>query len=123
MDEVKGGEIPHADAADAFRARYLRLWLDALHQQVPALGMFSSDTHDRLIARFAETDRLLIRATPHRVRYKLLSKETRPVTARAARTVRNSASAREVNKSAGTCLSAISSRASRRSSSGSNPAS
>ena len=80
FDEVKAGEIPPTEAADAFRGRFFRLWLDALHQQVPALGMFSSDTHDRLITRFAETDRLLIRATPHKVRYKLLSNETRPVT-------------------------------------------
>jgi len=80
LEEIKAGEIPPADAADAFRARFFRLWLDALHQQAPVLGTFSADTHDRLIARFAETDRLLIRATPHRVRYKLLSKETRPIT-------------------------------------------
>jgi very-short-patch-repair endonuclease len=79
LDEVKAGDIPPAEAADAFRARFVRLWLDALHQQVPALGTFSADTHDRLITRFAETDRLLIRATPHRVRYRILSKETRPV--------------------------------------------
>ena len=80
LEEVKAGEVPPAEAADAYRARFFRLWLDALHQQVSVLGTFSAETHDRLITRFAETDRLLIRATPHRVRYKLLSNPTRPVT-------------------------------------------
>jgi very-short-patch-repair endonuclease len=77
--EVKAGELRPADAADAFRARFYRLWLDALHEQVPALGAFATDTHERTVSRFAETDRYLIRATPERVRGKLLTNPTRPV--------------------------------------------
>jgi very-short-patch-repair endonuclease len=79
LDEVKAGEIPPAEAADAFRARFFRLWLDALHQRAPILGTFTSEAHDRLVAHFTHLDRLLIRATPERVRSKLLSNKTRPV--------------------------------------------
>jgi very-short-patch-repair endonuclease len=80
LAEVQSGEIPPAEAADAFRARFFRLWLDAVHQDIPTLRTFSSELHDRLITRFAETDRLLIKAAPYRVRYKLLTNATRPVT-------------------------------------------
>jgi very-short-patch-repair endonuclease len=79
MNEVKEGEIPPAEAADAFKARFIRLWLDTVHQQVPLLGAFTTEAHERLIARFSETDRLLIRATPEKLRSKLLSNPTRPI--------------------------------------------
>ena len=79
LEEVKAREIPAAEAADAFRARFFRLWLDTVHQQVPALASFATDTHDRLIARFAELDRLAIRTTPDRVRSKLLMNPNRPI--------------------------------------------
>lgn len=79
MDEVREGEIPPGEAADAFKARFIRLWLDTVHQQVPLLGSFTTEAHERLIARFSETDRLLIRATPEKLRSKLLTNPTRPI--------------------------------------------
>ena len=79
LDEVKAGEIPAAGAADAFRARFFRLWLDTVHQQVPALAAFATDAHERLIARFADLDRLAIRTTPDRVRNRLLNSSSRPI--------------------------------------------
>ncbi len=78
LDEVKAGEFPAVSAADAFRARFYRLWLDVLHQKVPALAAFATDTHERLLARFAQLDRLAIRTTPERVRGELLGNPTRP---------------------------------------------
>jgi very-short-patch-repair endonuclease len=78
LDEVKAGEVKAAEAAEAFRARFFRLWLDALHQHVPTLGSFATDSHERLIARFAELDRLAVRTSADRVRSELLGKPTRP---------------------------------------------
>ena len=79
LEEVKLGDIPPAEAADAFRARFFRLWLDAVYQQSPALGAFVAENHDRLIGRFIDNDTLIIRAAPERVRSRLLLNPTRPV--------------------------------------------
>ncbi|WP_439628755.1 DUF4011 domain-containing protein [Gemmata sp.] len=78
LDEVRAKEYPVADAAAAFRARFFRLWLDSLHQQVPALAAFSTDAHERLIERFAELDRLAVRTAPNRVRGHLDATAPRP---------------------------------------------
>ncbi|MBA4063659.1 MAG: hypothetical protein C0501_08095 [Isosphaera sp.] len=78
LDEVSAGEFPPAAAADAFRARFLRLWLDAVHQESPVLAGFATESHERLIARFAQLDRLSITATPQRVRGRLLADPIRP---------------------------------------------
>jgi len=78
LDEVRAGEYPAAAAADAFRARFYRAWLDALQQKVPVLASFVAETHDRLVARFAELDRLHVRTTADRVRALLLENPTRP---------------------------------------------
>ncbi|HEV3438840.1 MAG TPA: DUF4011 domain-containing protein [Gemmata sp.] len=80
IEEVKAGEYGPTDAANAFRARFYRLWLDSLHQQIPLLGSFATAIHERLIARFAELDRLSIRSTPARVRNELLMNPERPQT-------------------------------------------
>src|SRR5262249_1608886 len=77
IGEVKAGEFSSAAAADAFRARFYRLWLDALHAKVPALAAFNTDAHERIIVRFTELDRLAIRATPGRVLGELLTNPTR----------------------------------------------
>ena len=79
IDEVRAGDYPPQEAASAFQARFYRLWVDALHQQVPLLGDFATATQERLIARFADLDRLLIRSTPDRVRNELLVHHERPV--------------------------------------------
>jgi very-short-patch-repair endonuclease len=78
VDEVKAGEYPPAAAGTAFRARFYRLWLDGLYQKVPILGSFATEAHERLVSRFAELDRLVIRSTPRRVRSQLLSNPARP---------------------------------------------
>jgi very-short-patch-repair endonuclease len=78
LAEVRAGEFPVAAAADAYRARFFRLWLDALHQAVPVLGEFATDRHERLVAKFAELDRLAIRTAADRVRARLLARSDRP---------------------------------------------
>jgi very-short-patch-repair endonuclease len=78
LDEVRAGEFPIEHAGEAFRARFFRLWLDALQQQVPALGAFATDTHERLVGRFAELDRLSVRTAAGRVRAQLLGQPARP---------------------------------------------
>jgi very-short-patch-repair endonuclease len=78
LEEVRGGEFPAAAAANAFRVRFYRLWLDALQQKVPVLAGFVAETHDRLVARFAELDRVVVRTTAERVRGQLLESPTRP---------------------------------------------
>jgi len=84
IDEVKGGEFPATSAPDAFRARFYRLRLDALQAEVPVLAAFTTESHERSIARFAELDRLSIRATPLRVRGQLLTNPNRPHDAKGA---------------------------------------
>ncbi len=78
LEELKAGEYGPTEADNAFRARFYRLWLDALHEKVPILGSFSTLTHERLISRFVELDRLVIRSTPARVRSELLLNPERP---------------------------------------------
>jgi very-short-patch-repair endonuclease len=80
LDEVRAGEFSAAAAANAFQVRFYRLWLDALHQKVPILASFATDTHERLLVRFAQLDRLSIRSAPDRVRGQLLTSATRPRT-------------------------------------------
>ena len=80
LDEVRAGEFPIDDAADAFRSRFFRLWLDALQQQVLALGEFSTDKQEQLVAKFAELDRLAVQTAADRVRSQLLGKADRPRT-------------------------------------------
>jgi very-short-patch-repair endonuclease len=78
LDEVRAGEFPAETAAEAFRARFFRLWLDALHEKTPVLGEFNTDKQDRLVAKFADLDRLAIRTAADRVRATLLGKTDRP---------------------------------------------
>ncbi|MBM3979951.1 MAG: DUF559 domain-containing protein, partial [Planctomycetes bacterium] len=80
LDEVRAGEFPPEAAADAYRARFLRLWLDALHAQVPVLGTFTTEGHERLVSRFADLDRAAVRSAAGRVRAGLLNKPDRPRT-------------------------------------------
>ncbi|QJW92721.1 DUF4011 domain-containing protein [Frigoriglobus tundricola] len=78
LEEVRAGAFPAGAAAGAFRARFFRLWLDALHQQVPVLDGFSSDQQDRLVTKFADLDRGAIRSAGDRVRGQLLGSANRP---------------------------------------------
>ncbi|VTR95852.1 Uncharacterized protein OS=Paenibacillus sp. HGH0039 GN=HMPREF1207_01866 PE=4 SV=1: DUF4011: AAA_19: AAA_11: AAA_12: DUF559 [Gemmata massiliana] len=78
LDEVRACEFGVEHAAAAFRSRFFRLWLDAIHQQVPVLGEFTTDKQERLVSRFAELDRLSVRTAGDRVRSQLLGKSNRP---------------------------------------------
>ena len=78
LEEVRAGEFPVEDAAGAFRSRFFRLWLDALHQQVPTLGEFTTDKQERLVTQFAELDRSAVRTAGDRVRAQLLGELDRP---------------------------------------------
>ena len=81
LDEVKAGEIPPGEAADAFRAPFLPALARCAspagpgprHRSRPRPTTASSRGSRRPID-------CSIRATPHRVRYKLLSNPTRPLT-------------------------------------------
>jgi very-short-patch-repair endonuclease len=77
LDEVRRGEFPPEEAADAFRARFLRLWVDAVEQDVPELRRFAAEEHERRIARFRSLDRRSLTATPDRIRHVLLSSPSR----------------------------------------------
>ncbi|MBP3955842.1 DUF4011 domain-containing protein [Gemmata sp. G18] len=78
LEEVRAGEFGVEHAAEAFRSRFFRLWLDAIHQQAPLLGEFTTDKQERLVSRFAELDRLSVRTAGDRVRAQLLGKPNRP---------------------------------------------
>src|SRR5262249_21687529 len=56
LTEVRSGQVQPEDAAAAFRARFLGLWLDAVHERAPALRRFATDDHERLIGRFRDLD-------------------------------------------------------------------
>lgn len=76
--EVRAGEFAPEHAAGAYKARFLRLWLDALHDRVPLLGTFTTDAHERLAGQFADLDRRAVRIAAGRVRGDLLGKPNRP---------------------------------------------
>jgi very-short-patch-repair endonuclease len=78
VEEVATGRVGIDRAADAFRRRFLGLWLDALFERVPELARFSTDEQDHLIKRFARLDRLSIQSAPARLRSQLLSDPRRP---------------------------------------------
>ncbi|HET6574670.1 MAG TPA: DUF4011 domain-containing protein [Fimbriiglobus sp.] len=82
--EVCGGRIALDRAADAFRKRFLGLWLDALYEQVPVLREFAADGHDERIERFIRLDRRSIALAPARLRSHLLTHPNRPTTDGAA---------------------------------------
>jgi very-short-patch-repair endonuclease len=77
LDEVRRGEVPVEEATGAVRARFLRLWLDAVYQEVPELRRFSPAEHERQIERFRALDREALAAAPLRTRHALLSSPTR----------------------------------------------
>jgi very-short-patch-repair endonuclease len=78
LDEVLSGQIKVEEVADTFRARFLRLWLDALYEGVPALRKFATDSHERLIDRFRALDRSSVESAPARIRSHLLTHTDRP---------------------------------------------
>jgi very-short-patch-repair endonuclease len=78
LAEALNGRIKPEDAPGAFRVRFLGLWLDAVHEQVPALRGFATEDHERLIERFRELDRLAVASAAARIRAFQLSRPDRP---------------------------------------------
>ncbi len=78
LDEVLTGKVKPEEASKAFRARFLRLWLDAVHERVPALRRFATDNHERLIELFRKLDRRSIASAANRIRAFQLSRPDRP---------------------------------------------
>src|SRR5206468_2773789 len=78
LQEVLRGDVKLTEAADAFRVRFLRLWLDALYEQVPALRQFGTESHERLVERFRTLDRRSIESAPARIRNYLLTRPDGP---------------------------------------------
>jgi very-short-patch-repair endonuclease len=78
LDEVIQGRVKLVDASDSFRARFLRLWLDAIYEHISVLRQFTTDTHERLIERFRELDRRSVESAPSRIRNLLLTDPNRP---------------------------------------------
>jgi very-short-patch-repair endonuclease len=78
LAEVLAGQVKPENAGEAFRARFLGLWLDATYERVPALRQFASDRHERLIERFRELDRLAVASAAARIRAFQLSRPDRP---------------------------------------------
>jgi very-short-patch-repair endonuclease len=73
VDEVSGGRVRADRAGDAFRRRFLGLWLDALYGRVPELAEFAADDHDALVERFGRLDKLAIDTAAGRLRSRLLA--------------------------------------------------
>jgi very-short-patch-repair endonuclease len=78
LDEVRGGQVKLQEAPEAFRARFLGLWLDAVYERSPALRQFGSDSRERLIERFRELDRAAIKSAAARIRHFQLTRPERP---------------------------------------------
>jgi very-short-patch-repair endonuclease len=78
VGEVLCGQVSPEEAAGAFRARFLGLWLAVTCESVPALRRFTTDAHERLIERFKELDRRAVESAPARIRAFQLSRRDRP---------------------------------------------
>jgi very-short-patch-repair endonuclease len=78
LDEVLGGRVKPEEAGEAFRARFLRLWLDEVYKRVPALRLFATESHERLIGQFRELDRRAVVSASARIRALQLSRPDRP---------------------------------------------
>jgi very-short-patch-repair endonuclease len=78
LAEVRAGKVKPEEAAPAFRARFLGLWLDAVHERAPALRRFTTDDHERLIGRFRELDCRAVASAAARIRALQLTRPDRP---------------------------------------------
>jgi hypothetical protein len=78
LAEVLRGEMKPEEAAEAFRARFLGLWLDAVHERVPAIRQFATDRYERLIENFRELDHRAVTTAAARIRSSQLSRPDRP---------------------------------------------
>jgi very-short-patch-repair endonuclease len=78
LEEVLSGQVKVTEAAAAFRAHFLRLWLAAIYERSAPLRQFGSDSRERLIERFRELDRAAVASAATRVRHSQLTRPDRP---------------------------------------------
>ncbi len=78
LKEVTGGRVALGEAANAFRRRFLGLWLEAVSETTPVLSRFTTEDHERRIARFQELDRRSVAGASARVRHVQLTHPDRP---------------------------------------------
>jgi very-short-patch-repair endonuclease len=78
LTEVLTGQLKPEEAREAFRARFLGLWLDAVSEQIPILRQFVTEKHERLIESFRELDRDAVASAANRIRAFQLSRPDRP---------------------------------------------
>jgi very-short-patch-repair endonuclease len=78
LGEVLRDQVKPMEASAAFRARFLRLWLDAVYERSPALRQFDADSHERLVQRFRELDRRSVASAAARIRNFQLAQADRP---------------------------------------------
>lgn len=72
LEEIERGAVPIEKAADAFLARFYRMWLDEVYKRDAVLAGFRVQEHERLIARFQELDEAHIHNGYRRIRARQL---------------------------------------------------
>jgi hypothetical protein len=78
LGEVLAGQVKPEAAGITFRARFFRLWLDAVYERSAALRQFGTDGHERLIEKFKELDRRAVDTAAARIRQFQLTRAERP---------------------------------------------
>lgn len=78
LNEVLTGEIPIAEAAESYLARFYRVWLDAAYSDNATLREFRAEKHESLISTFRKLDHEAIAGAYKRIRAKLLADTGRP---------------------------------------------
>lgn len=76
--EVLDGSMTSVEAANAYRAKFFRQWLDAIYAEDPVLSKFQADQHEELLDEFRGLDRDSIDGAYKRIRTKLLEDPERP---------------------------------------------
>jgi very-short-patch-repair endonuclease len=78
VEELLKGEFHPDEARSAFDACFYRKWLDMVYQSDDHLREFEAHDHERLIQKFRDLDRQIIRNGYCRVRSRLLNDPNRP---------------------------------------------
>lgn len=78
VSEILDGQMTCADAANAFHARFLRDWLDAVYRNDLVLQGFHAGDHEALLQAFQASDEHSIDGAYKRIRQTLLEHPDRP---------------------------------------------
>jgi very-short-patch-repair endonuclease len=78
LQEVLDGHVQLEEAGDAYRARFLSLWLDETYQSIPVLRQFATENHERTIESFRDLDRRAVASTAARICASQLGRADRP---------------------------------------------